>query len=308
MVPIHRGPSEFSASRAVVSDHSTRPVERSGVFGLWPARLRASNGSATDARLPLLPLGFLEDEPEENTKFHFGPLFQDDRKEIVERGRRSPPFAKRLELSALGGSLSATGRWPGFEWDHDATLGRDQRVRVKTTGFLYPFGHRAEYEVETVRTFIPVRTPPPPPPNPPLPPPDPDNLPPEDPTRPLATRALAGLHSRHTLFVSEPVRRGVLALGFPFSEVEILRDHFVVAQPVNQNVFTPQQDGDEPLRFPLRCAAADGDVYFAMPLVFVSDGESPTTDSLAAALGTQGNVDLLGTKIDFLHSLLSWDR
>jgi hypothetical protein len=308
MVPIPRGPSEFSASRTVVSDHSTRPMERSGVFGLWHARLRASNGSATDAQLPLLPLGFLEDEPEENTKFHFGPLFQDDRKEIVERGRRSPPFAKRLELSALGGSLSAIGRWPGFEWDHDATLGRDQSVRTLRKGVLYPFGHRAEYVEVTERTFIRVFDPPSPSPDPHPPPGHPDHpLPPDDGSpvpipEDAGLRAIAGLQTRRTLFVNEPVRRGVLAPGFPFSEVEILRDHFIVAQPSNQNVFTPLQSADNPLRFPLRCAAADGDVYFAMPLVFVSDGESPTTDSLAAALGTHGNVDLPGTQIDLLHS------
>jgi hypothetical protein len=306
MVPIPRGPSTFSASRTVVSDHSARPVGRSGVFGLWHTRLRASNGSATDAQLPLLPLGFLEDEPEEVTKFHFAPLSRDDRKEIFERGQQSPPVAKRLELSALGGSLSATGRWLDFEWDHDAKLGRDQRVRTLRKGVLCPIGHRAEYEEVTERTFIKVFDPPRPHPDPGAVDPDKNNLP-DGPPTPLPEsagfRTIAGLHTRRTLFVDEPVRRGMLAPGFPFSEVEILRDHFIVAQPGNQNVFTPQ-DGGQPLRFPLRCAAADGDVYFDMPLVFVSAAASPTElhATLAHELEANGNVDLLGTQIDLLHS------
>jgi hypothetical protein len=91
----------------------------------------------------------------------------------------------------------------------------------------------------------------------------------------------------------------VLAPGFPFSEVEILRDHFIVAQPSNQDVFTPLEGG-EPLQFPLRCAAADGDVYFAMPLVFVSN--TAPRENVEAVLGTNIDINLSGTQIDLVHS------
>jgi hypothetical protein len=288
------------ASSTTVSDHSDRPVERSGVFGLWHARLRASNGDATDAKLRLAPLNFGIDVIEEDTKFHFSPLSGSERHDIVELGRQSPPVAKRLELSALGGSLSVTGRWPGVDWDHDATLGRDQRVRVKRQGFLYPFGHRAQYEEVTERVLIRVVDPSPPTDFEP----GEDEDEPEGPPTGLPTRAVAGLTKRGKLTVTEPVRRGVLAPGFPFSEVEILRDTFIAARPGDEKVFKPLEGG-KPLRFPLRCAAAGGDVHFAMPLVFVSDGSSPTTDTLVATLGADANVELPGgTQIDLLHSPL----
>ncbi|HLY43004.1 MAG TPA: hypothetical protein VKR52_17450 [Terracidiphilus sp.] len=83
----------------------------------------------------------------------------------------TPIQASRLFLSPLGGSLSSKGSWqllPVYtdtqgqtqeldliEWDHQATLGRDQYVRVVYTGFLYPFGHAASLIKVTERKVVP---------------------------------------------------------------------------------------------------------------------------------------------------------
>ena len=82
-----------------------------------------------------------------------------------------PAQASRLYLSALGGYLALRGTWPVLpfytdaggqptaldltEWDHQATLGRDQYVRVVYAGYLYPFGHAASLIKVTERKFVP---------------------------------------------------------------------------------------------------------------------------------------------------------
>jgi hypothetical protein len=73
-----------------------------------------------------------------------------------------PIQAYRLFLSTLGGWLDSRGSWtvlpPGLdltEWDHVATLGRDQYVRIVYEGYLYPFGHRAVLIKVTERKVVP---------------------------------------------------------------------------------------------------------------------------------------------------------
>ena len=60
-----------------------------------------------------------------------------------------PATAHRLQLSAWGGVLELDGVWTilphGFgveAWSHDASYGRDERVRVVEAGYLFPYGHR----------------------------------------------------------------------------------------------------------------------------------------------------------------------
>lgn len=195
-----------------VSDHSPRPVlSPEGVSGLWWARLRAQNGSATDARLALLPVSVRQDPQGLN----IGPPSDGDRLSILSLSAGASPElrqladVKRLELSALGGSFSARGLWPGFEWDHDTTLGRDQRVRVLSRGVLYPFGHRAEFQELAERVM------------------DTENLPPPDGSQSFA---VAGMRKDLLLVITEPVRKAVgderLAREFPFADVEILTHSF----------------------------------------------------------------------------------
>jgi len=44
------------------------------------------------------------------------------------------------------------------EWDHQATQGRDQYVKVVYDGYLYPFGHAASLVKVTERKFVPADT------------------------------------------------------------------------------------------------------------------------------------------------------
>ncbi len=183
----------------VLADHPALPIEsESGVVGLWLSRLRAAVGDSSDAQLGLQPLDAFPDEP----GLDFSPPSQGDRLDIFNRPEGLLAQARRLELSALGGSLSARLFSTSFDWEQDTTLGRDQRVRTVSRGVLYPFGHRAELEVTATRVFDPSGTP-----------------------------TLAVMHRDSRLVVTEPVRTltdgpGELVRGFPFSEVEILTRSF----------------------------------------------------------------------------------
>lgn len=203
-----------SRNATFVSEHAPRPVvSHDGVTGLWNARLRASDGSATDARLALIPLQAKPDP--EDTTLNLAPLSAADRQNIQSQSAAPTPELRRLaeverlELSALGGSFSARGIWPNFEWDHDTTLGRDQRVRVLSKGVLYPFGHRAEFQILAERVMDPT-----------------GQASPSDPP----AFAIAGMRKELALMITEPVRRAVnderLAREFPFAEVEILTTSF----------------------------------------------------------------------------------
>ena len=70
--------------------------------------------------------------------------------------RPEPVSVRGLALSSVGAWLDLFGRWetepytakprelPAIQsWDHVATMGRDQYVRVAYPGYLFPFGHKA---------------------------------------------------------------------------------------------------------------------------------------------------------------------
>ena len=68
--------------------------------------------------------------------------------------------ARKLQLSALGGSLDVEGNWKERptgvdleQWRHIASLGRDQYVRVVYTGFLCALPHAASLIKVTERKF-----------------------------------------------------------------------------------------------------------------------------------------------------------
>jgi len=65
-----------------------------------------------------------------------------------------PVEAERLYLTALGSWLELHGRWNDsalVAWDHEATGGRDQYVRVVEPYYLFPFGHRCSLVTITER-------------------------------------------------------------------------------------------------------------------------------------------------------------
>jgi len=155
------------------------------VVPLWRSRLAADGSTST----PLRILRADSDDPFEL------PLGKGARSAL--RAVPSPATGQRLELSALGGTLYAHGRWPGLEWEHQAVVGRDHRVRVLMEGMLYPFGHRAQY-LELSERF----------------PPEPDGEP------------VAAIRKRRVLSVVEPVREYAGVRAFPFDRVTLTRTLF----------------------------------------------------------------------------------
>ncbi|HWH14141.1 MAG TPA: hypothetical protein VNT51_05295 [Miltoncostaeaceae bacterium] len=165
-----------------------------GAAGVWWLRLAGLDGSASDARLRLE----VADADGDDAGLDIGPLWGQDRQNVRLARTSERPRATRLEVTALGGALSASVRTPGFDWDHETRLGRDQHVRVVTRGVLHPTGHRAAYVEVAERALDPG-----------------------------ASSGVAGLGRRTMLVVTEPVRD--LRAGeledlrrFPFHEVEAL--------------------------------------------------------------------------------------
>ena len=187
------------AGEGVVADYAPLPItSAAGITGLWQLRLRARNAPPGNAGLALLPLGAEADEVGLDT----APLSYSDRQAIVSARANGLAAVRRLELSALGGSLAARLQQPTLQWEHETTLGRDRKVLVTMGGILYPFGHRAEYSVVAERTFDAS-----------------------------GTQAVAGMLRQQLLVVTEPVRsfaEGDVALvrQFPFHEVEVLTSSF----------------------------------------------------------------------------------
>ncbi len=184
----------------VLLEPRTLPVvSPRGVIGLWRLRLKAGDGTPIDAGLSLVPR---RREPDV-AGLDSVPLSAAQRQTIVDESRERRPDVKRLDLTALGGALTAKAVWPTSSWEHQTSLGRDSHVRVESRGVLYPFGHRAAFVQVADRVFNPA---------------------------PMASdpafRADAVLQRRSTLIVTEPVRGPVvddeaLARTFPFSNVEI---------------------------------------------------------------------------------------
>ncbi|MDX6743833.1 hypothetical protein [Actinocorallia sp. A-T 12471] len=281
--------------------HPEAPVRVGDVAGLWRTRLVAvppGEPPGSDANLALRAVDAAAaatpdpvfDPPSEKIP----PLGRAERMRLAAEAAVRPATASRLELSSLGGTLSARGTWENFRWEHDAVLGRDMRVRTLTSGVLYPLGHRAVYLEFSERTFDP------------------------------AAGGAAVLRVRFALTVTEPVRRppqdGPAARAFPFDDVEITTLAYPDldgAQWQDQDVpgmgrvpthFWPKA-GNAEVAFPLRCGTPEGDVRFELPLLFVADlmpGFPSLTDptmaaKFAAAYGTR-SAALPGVPLDLVRA------
>ncbi|QNA77370.1 hypothetical protein C8250_041125 [Streptomyces sp. So13.3] len=130
----------LSPAAAATSDHPAQALRSNPTadVGLWRTRLSAGQVRPADAR-PGVNLGFLT------------PVDGPDRARIVAESQRKLPDVQRLELTSLGGALTARGDWGTFQWEQNVAVGRDQRVRIATEGVLYPLGHRAVLTVLTER-------------------------------------------------------------------------------------------------------------------------------------------------------------
>jgi hypothetical protein len=172
----------------IVLDHTaTVAAGPAGGVGLWNTRIAAAGTSPT-ASADLTLRALAADSADGFATSLSGGIRS---RILIEK-----PTARidRLRLSSLGGSLTASGAWETFGWDHVATLGRDQKVRTATQGVLYPFGNRAVY-VETSERRL-------------------------DSTR---DGAIAHLRKHAVLIVTEPVRQLGPSRSFPFSTVELQR-------------------------------------------------------------------------------------
>lgn len=130
----------LSPAASITSDHPAFavPSDVTGDIGLWRTRLSPGQMRPADLR-PNVDLGFRT------------PVVSQDRARIVAASSRVLPAVRRLELTALGGSLSARGDWDTFQWEQNVAAGRDQRVRFAISGLLYPLGHRAVFTKLTER-------------------------------------------------------------------------------------------------------------------------------------------------------------
>lgn len=235
---------------------------------LWRTRLHASEpGSGVELVVVDATAAGIGDPPD------FVPaLDRFARQSLADLTRKAPARSSLFELSALGGSLVASGRWPEAEWDHSAVLGRDMSVRFLARGYLYPFGHRAVYEKSVVRAFD-------------------------------AAEQVAVLRHAYQLTVVEPVRGRsedpAIRRRFPFDEVEISRTVFTELEHPDwqsfdagdgqrrDTYFRPMASAGRPLLFPVACHAPNGPVRLEVPLVFVADRSLGTaaTSRLAEELG-----------------------
>ena len=157
--------------------HPTEVITEQGWSELWHTRLAASAAEAAVDGGPFRAIWNYDTDPANgmstlqsssppavgNDPFR-ASLNEFDRWEICQAtsnfslAGRADALANKLWLSARGGFLDSIGDWNSkafdiAEWKHQATLGRDQYVKVVLKGFLFPFGHRAVYVTVTERVF-----------------------------------------------------------------------------------------------------------------------------------------------------------
>lgn len=131
--------------------HPVAPLRGdTGANALWRTRV-VDTGGGTQFPLRVLRAG-LQDDFDPSIPM---PLSGSDRRTIAAYGLTRPATAQRLELSALGGSLSVHADWGGLAWRHQAVLGRDMAVEVVRQGRLLPFNHRAAVLSTTKRLLGP---------------------------------------------------------------------------------------------------------------------------------------------------------
>jgi hypothetical protein len=215
--------------------------------------------------------------------------------------------ASRLYLSALGGFLALRGEWPVLpyytdtagrpqaldltEWDHQATLGRDQYVRVVYAGYLYPFGHAASLIKVTERKFVP---------------PDGGSV----------TQTTAYLRQRMYIVVREPLKTYVgepyahAGREMPFAQSVRIRTTttpdidmpvMLTGDGLSHNSFWIEVGG-QPFGFHVQAEDLSGaKVDFLAPLVFMSVSESypAAVQSLYAAAGSPRTCTVQGSKVAY---------
>jgi hypothetical protein len=174
----------------------------------------------------------------------------------------NPVDVNRLALTSVGAFLDVRGVWPAgdddyslVEWQHRATLGRDQFVKIVEDGYLFPFGHRAVLVTETKRKVDPTLS------------------------RPRSGDT-AILWQRRYIIVKERSRE-YLGRSMPFTSITL-------SPATTPDINDPGDDppwlwprvGGDYYRFTARAVDQDGDVHvFPAPLLWVRAPMLATTGS-----------------------------
>ncbi|MCX5256819.1 hypothetical protein OOK27_22235 [Streptomyces canus] len=301
--------------------HSLGPVTHEGLTELWHTRLGVRQTRAEGK--PLVD----EDQAEgRHVRAVFSPdlggsppgittsLDPKDRSDIVRLSadftlrkdgvayRPDPVEIDRLMLSSRGGWLRARGEWAGppsfdlSQWQHVATQGRDQFVRVVREGCLFPFGHRAAHVEVTERVV--------------------EDAP--------GKERIAGLRKHHFILVREPEKTydpaefphggrempfrsvRITTLFTPTAEPEDLTDRgafWVMKEPPSQSVPVPfhivgtdvvgeRADFDAALIFVPQSLVEHGDIFLSLvSRAYQEDDGGP--------LGQRRRIPVAGARVAF---------
>lgn len=205
----------------------------------------------------------------------------------------TPVGAERLWLTSLGAWLELHGQWltqpysqadlaSVLAWDHVATGGRDQFVRVVYPGYLYPLGQPTVRVKITERSIRPVSSP------------------------------RAGLFQRQFLVVIDPVRVHGIP-GFPLTRTVLRPVVTPSLDPTGDDVpagltadqaFWPRVGG-RPFAFRVDAVDRDGrDVAFSAPLIWVAEDLQGATKlkalDAAYAASARRVIDLGGQTVAYV--------
>jgi hypothetical protein len=227
----------------------------------------------------------------------FTSLNANERQQIARLTSGSSPAAhsfevKELMLTGLGGTMHVDTNWnppAGFDvtlWQHTASFGRDQYVRVGKRGFIAPYGHRATQIIVSERRFL---------------------APQGD-----GAQAIAGLVQFSYIIVTQPVR-SYAGLDLPFTQIEFATRVTPILSPPepfpNTNAFWIQSLGDVPLIFDL--AATDllsRTVAFRAPAIFIGDDADDQSfdNSVDAAVTLFRSDSTINTPVDFKRQKIAF--
>ena len=168
-----------------VWSHASKPVTHADWTELWHTRLASRRNADPRVRAIWSPdfiakglqTHYVPGSPTSADPFR-ASLDARDRNEIVHLTSNhyidgyipSPVETEQFTLTSLGATVRFEGAWDAPEtpsasfpatltveqWRHEASIGRDQFVKVVYRGFLVPFGHRASVVKITERRFYPA--------------------------------------------------------------------------------------------------------------------------------------------------------
>ena len=195
---------------------------------------------------------------------------------------------RELMLTALGGTLHLDTGWNpplGFDvtlWQHTASFGRDQYVRVGQRGFVAPYGHRATKITVSERRFI---------------------------AQPDGAQAVAYLVQFSYIIITQPVR-SYAGLDLPLTAIEFVTrvtPALSAPQPFpNTNASWIRSLGNEPLLFDLTATdLRDRTIGFRAPAIFIED-DPLFENSVTEAVNHFQSDSTINTPVDFRRQKIAF--